>query len=77
MKELALIEASQKILKHIKKEQPLIVKRQDLKRLNVLGNKHIPEMFKLTSEKNRLEILAGLLDTDGYYSRSMFISQYI
>jgi hypothetical protein len=28
-RELALIEASQKILKHIKKEQPLIVKRQD------------------------------------------------
>jgi replicative DNA helicase len=35
---------------------------------NVLNNKHIPFEFSRNSRKNRLELLAGLVDTDGYYS---------
>ena len=34
------------------------------------NNKHIPNNFKFTSKKNRLELLAGLIDTDGYLSGS-------
>ena len=34
---------------------------------NLKNNKHIPDIFKINSEKNRLLLLAGLLDTDGYY----------
>lgn len=37
----------------------------NLKDLNVYKNKHIPEEYKRNSEKNRLELLAGLIDTDG------------
>ncbi len=37
-----------------------------LKEYNLLKNKHIPEEFVLDSRKNRLQLLAGLLDTDGY-----------
>jgi len=37
----------------------------ELKRLNVFKNKHIPKEYLIDSRKNRLEILAGLIDTDG------------
>lgn len=39
-----------------------------LRYYNVLNNKHIPNSFIYTSVENRLKILAGLIDTDGYYS---------
>ena len=48
-------------------------------RENLFRNKHIPELYKVNSEKVRLEILAGLLDTDGYSHESRmfeFCSQY-
>lgn len=38
-----------------------------LKKLNLLKNKHIPEEYIYTSEENRLQLLAGLIDTDGWY----------
>lgn len=38
---------------------------EGLKKENLLGNKHIPEHYILTSKKDRLELLAGLIDTDG------------
>jgi uncharacterized protein YlzI (FlbEa/FlbD family) len=37
-----------------------------LKNINVINNKHIPQNFKINSRKNRLELLAGLIDSDGY-----------
>ena len=37
-----------------------------LRELNVIGNKHIPFIYKTGSRNQRLEILAGLIDTDGY-----------
>ncbi len=39
-----------------------------LKEDKVLGNKHIPESYLLNSRKNRLLLLAGLIDSDGHYS---------
>jgi hypothetical protein len=36
-----------------------------LKELNLIGNKHIPEIYMQASEQNRLELFAGLIDTDG------------
>jgi hypothetical protein len=41
-----------------------------LKEDKVLGNKHIPESYLLNSRKNRLALLAGLIDSDGHYSSS-------
>ena len=35
--------------------------------LNVLNNKHIPEMYLLASYEDRLSLLQGLMDTDGYF----------
>ena len=40
-----------------------------MKDLNLLKNKHIPEIYKVNDRKVQLEILAGIIDTDGYYSK--------
>lgn len=37
-----------------------------LRKLGVLNNKHIPDMYKLSSFENRASLLAGILDADGY-----------
>lgn len=43
-----------------------------LRQLRVLGNKHIPDVYKHNSREVRLQILAGLLDTDGSLSHKVF-----
>jgi replicative DNA helicase len=39
----------------------------ELRKLNVLENKHIPQSFLINSTENRLQLLAGLIDSDGTY----------
>ncbi|HSA52464.1 MAG TPA: replicative DNA helicase [Yinghuangia sp.] len=41
-----------------------------LRTLGVLGDKHIPAEYLRASEQQRRDLLAGLLDTDGYVSPS-------
>ena len=41
--------------------------RAKLAELNLLNNKHIPEMYLLASYEDRLDLLRGLMDTDGYF----------
>ena len=43
--------------------------RNELKNLNLLKNKHIPEMYLKASIEDRYELLRGLMDTDGYCSK--------
>lgn len=38
----------------------------EFNRLGIINNKHIPNEYLYDSKQNRLELLAGLLDTDGY-----------
>ena len=45
---------------------------QVLKDLNLLNNKHIPELYKINSRKVRLELLAGLMDSDGHNAGGYF-----
>ncbi|MGW3471323.1 ATP-binding protein [Saccharopolyspora sp. NPDC000995] len=40
--------------------------QQNLRRMGLLGNKHIPVGYLRASEEQRRALLAGLLDTDGY-----------
>jgi hypothetical protein len=40
-----------------------------LKELNLINNKHIPHIYKCNSRENRLKLLAGLLDSDGYFDK--------
>ena len=47
-----------------------------LKSLNLYNNKHIPDIYKYNSLEVRLQVLAGLIDTDGSLSRHYYeISQ--
>ncbi|MFN0203923.1 MAG: replicative DNA helicase, partial [Bacteroidia bacterium] len=44
--------------------------QEELRKLNLLENKHIPEGYLLNSTENRLELLAGLIDSDGHYDET-------
>ncbi len=44
----------------------------DLREYNLLDNKHIPLVYKTSNRTDRLQLLAGLLDTDGSLSRGGF-----
>lgn len=39
---------------------------KSLKKYNLLNNKHIPNEYKINSKEVREQVLAGLIDTDGY-----------
>jgi len=40
-----------------------------LRKHNLISNKHIPHIYKCNSRENRLKLLAGLIDSDGYYNK--------
>jgi hypothetical protein len=40
---------------------------QVLKDCNLINNKHIPDVYKINDSETRLELLAGIIDTDGSY----------
>jgi hypothetical protein len=42
--------------------------RKELRKLSLLGNKRLLEVFLLSSYEQRLDILRGLMDSDGYYN---------
>ena len=46
--------------------------RESLEYLNLFNNKHIPELYLKTSYENRIELLSGLLDTDGHLDRHSY-----
>lgn len=41
--------------------------QEELRELNTIGNKHIPDSYLYNSSVNRLKLLAGLIDSDGHY----------
>lgn len=43
---------------------------EKFKKLNLVKNKHIPQMYLTASRKQRAELLAGILDTDGFCDRN-------
>lgn len=43
-----------------------------LKNLHLINNKHIPYEYLYNDRQSRLELLAGLIDTDGYQGTKMF-----
>lgn len=44
--------------------------QKELRKLNLLKNKHIPELYLFSSYESRLELLRGLLDSDGTCSKA-------
>jgi RecA/RadA recombinase len=55
--------------------------RKTLRSLGLLGTKSgtkfIPHAYKIRSKQDRLDLLAGLLDTDGYYSSEKNNYEYV
>ena len=51
--------------------------RKKLKELNLINNKHIPDIYQRASYEQRLDLLRGLMDTDGYYNpkRKRFVME--
>jgi superfamily II DNA or RNA helicase len=43
-----------------------------LRKYNLINNKYIPQHYKCNSRKVQLELLAGLIDSDGYYNQNCF-----
>lgn len=39
--------------------------KEELRNLNVFNNKHIPDIYKYSSKEQRLELIGGLIDSDG------------
>ncbi|MBN2782982.1 MAG: replicative DNA helicase [Campylobacterales bacterium] len=48
-----------------------------LRKLGVLGDKHIPHHYIQNSTKNRLKLLAGLIDSDGYYDEKFNVFEIV
>jgi GTPase len=44
---------------------------EHLKAYNLIKNKHIPDDYKYNSYENRMALLAGLIDSDGYRNKNM------
>ena len=42
--------------------------QSELRTLNLIQNKHIPNNYLINSSENRLKLLAGIIDSDGYYT---------
>jgi P4 family phage/plasmid primase-like protien len=43
---------------------------QTLKNYEMLDNKHIPDVFKMNGFDKRLQLLAGIIDSDGHYQKN-------
>ena len=43
-----------------------------LRKYNLVNNKHIPHAYKCNSRKIQLAVLAGLIDSDGFYSHGCY-----
>lgn len=48
--------------------------RNLLQDMTLLNNKHVPEIYKTSSKEQRLQLLAGLIDTDGSKVRNRTVS---
>lgn len=48
-----------------------------LKYHNLLNNKHIPHCYKINDKNIRMQILAGLIDTDGHYAPNSGVFEII
>lgn len=44
--------------------------REKLRKIGVFDNKHIPDIYMQASVSQRMELLRGLMDTDGYCSKA-------
>jgi replicative DNA helicase len=51
--------------------------QKKLRDLNLIKNKHIPQHYLSNSKENRLKLLAGLIDSDGYYDDEFHVMEIV
>ena len=51
--------------------------QKKLRDIGVINNKHIPHNYIQNSKKNRLKLLAGLIDSDGYYDKKFNVFEIV
>jgi len=51
--------------------------QKKLRDIGVIDNKHIPQEYIKNSRKNRLKLLAGLIDSDGYYDKKYNVFEIV
>ncbi|SHO80925.1 Replicative DNA helicase [hydrothermal vent metagenome] len=51
--------------------------QESLYKLNLINNKHIPQDYLINNRKTRLELLAGLIDSDGYYDDKAHVMEIV
>ena len=56
-------------IQYSKPENNLFV---DMKKIDIIQNKHIPKLYLNNSVKVRQALLAGLIDTDGYLAKARY-----
>lgn len=56
------------ITKGFRGQQDFFSVQGELRAMNLIENKHIPQHYISNSTANRLQLLAGLIDSDGHYS---------
>lgn len=56
--------------RHGRKQLPGVSLHVELKNMGLLGNKHIPQIYLRASREQRMALLQGLMDTDGYASKA-------
>jgi replicative DNA helicase len=64
------VTADPEIIQHLENEGLGVIPEAILRTLGVVENKHIPAEYLRASEEQRRALLAGLLDIDGYVSKS-------
>ncbi len=82
--ELALVEYNQVgkvpsygITKGARGKQHFFSIQSELGKLDLIGNKHIPQHYLCNSTLNRLLLLAGLLDSDGHYNTEYHVFEIV
>jgi replicative DNA helicase len=48
-----------------------------LRKLDLIQNKHIPHSYIQNTKENRLKLLAGLIDSDGYYDKNFNVFEIV
>lgn len=64
------IKSTSKKCNYVRLKSDVINFNNELRRLNLMKNKHLPKEYLLDSYNNRLRLLAGIIDTDGSYDKS-------
>ncbi|MEM9340138.1 MAG: replicative DNA helicase [Bacteroidota bacterium] len=82
--ELAFVEYRQEgktpsygITKGARGQQNFYSIQGELRKLDLIENKHIPKNYLVNSSLNRLLLLAGLIDSDGYYDENYNVFEIV